>query len=275
MSKEAVFNEEQHTFVLRVPVAGQRTGKYAMLKNTDDATPYRLSSPLAQHVINTALSLSLSDNAEIIFDQQALSMNANLPDYLNGSEGYLVLASLGVSALSDEQYLLFNAYQDDGTALSQEDCEKLFLNGGSETQTDDISAAVRERLQGDVAQHSTAKLKEIDSRNLTYFKQEESRIYQWEHDVVDGIEEEISSLRRNILQAERDARNAQSVSEKLVEEKKVEDMKRKLRRLRNELYDREDEVSEQRKIMIRELEQRLIRQSETQNIFVIRWRVKE
>ena len=62
LSKEAVFNDEQHTFVLRTPVAGQRIGKYAMLKNTDDAIPYRLSSPLAQHVINSALSLSLSEN---------------------------------------------------------------------------------------------------------------------------------------------------------------------------------------------------------------------
>ena len=127
LSKEAVFNDEHHTFVLRVPVAGQRTGKYAMLKNTDDATPYRLSSPLAQHVLNTALSLSLSENAEIVFDQQALLMNAHLPDYLNGSEGYMVLASLGVSALSDEQYLLFNAFTNDGRALSQEDCEKLWV----------------------------------------------------------------------------------------------------------------------------------------------------
>jgi len=274
LSKEAVFNDEQHTFVLRVPVAGQRAGKYAMLKNTDDATPYRLSSPLAQHVINTALSLSLSDNAEITFDQQALSMNANLPDYLNGSEGFLVLASLGVSALSDEQYLLFNAYQDDGTALSQEDCEKLFLNGGSETQTDDISATVRERLQGDVAQHSTAKLKEIDARNLKFFQQEETRIYQWEHDVIDGIEDEISTLKKNILVAERDARNAQSVAEKLDLEKKVEEMKRKRRRLRNDLEDREEEVSLQRKRMITELEQRMVKATESQNLFVIRFKVK-
>lgn len=274
LSKEAVFNDEQHTFVLRVPVAGQRTGKYAMLKNTDYATPYRLSSPLAQHVLNTALSLSLSDNAEIIFDQQALSMNANLPDYLNGSEGFLVLASLGVSALSDEQYLLFNAYQDDGTALSQEDCEKLFLNGGSETQTDDISASVRERLQGDVAQHSTAKLKEIDARNLKFFQQEETRIYQWEHDVIDGIEDEISTLKKNILVAERDARNAQSVAEKLDLEKKVEEMKRKRRRLRNDLEDREEEVSLQRKRMITELEQRMVKATESQNLFVIRFKVK-
>ena len=274
LSKEAVFNDEQHTFVLRTPVAGQRTGKYAMLRNTDDATPYRLSSPLAQHVINSALSLPLDENTEIIFDQKALPMNANLPDYLNGSEGYLVLASLGVSALSDEQYLLFNAFTDDDRPLSQEDCEKLFLNGGVELPNEKIAKEIRQRLGKDVAQHSTAKLKEIDSRNLSFFKLEEARIYQWEHDVVDGIEEEISTLRRSILQAERDARNAQSVTEQLAQVKKVEEMKRKLRRLRNELYDREDEVSEQRKTMICELEQRLIKQAETHNLFVIRWRVK-
>ena len=274
LSKEAIFNDEQHTFVLRTPVANQRTGKYAMLKNTDDAIPYRLSSPLAQHVINSALSLSLSENAEIIFDQQALPMNAALPEYMNGSEGYLVLASLGVSALSDEQYLLFNAYQDDGKALSQEDCEKLFLNGGSETEIDNISEAIRQRLQGDVAQHSTSKLKEIDARNLKFFQQEETRIYAWEHDVIDGIEDEITTLKKNILVAERDARNAQSVAEKLALEKKVEEMKRKRRHLRNELEEREEEVSLQRKRMITELEQRMVKATETQNLFVIKFKVK-
>ncbi len=274
LSKEAVFNDEKHTFVLRTPVANQRTGKYAMLRNTEDAIPYRLSSPLAQHVINSALSLSLSENAEIIFDQQALPMNANLPDYLNGSEGYLVLASLGVSALSDEQYLLFNAFQNDGSPLSQEDCEKLFLNGGLEVQSDNIADDIRQRLQGDVAQHSTAKLKEIDTRNLKFFQQEETRIYQWEHDVIDGIEDEITTLKKNILVAERDARNAQSVAEKLELEKKVEEMKRKRRRLRNELEDREEEVSQQRKKMITELEQRMVKATETSNLFVIKFKVK-
>ena len=274
LSKEAVFNDEKHTFVLRTPVANQRTGKYAMLRNTEDAIPYRLSSPLAQHVINSALSLSLSENAEIIFDQQALPMNVNLPDYLNGSEGYLVLASLGVSALSDEQYLLFNTFQNDGSPLSQEDCEKLFLNGGLEVQSDNIADDIRQRLQGDVAQHSTAKLKEIDTRNLKFFQQEETRIYQWEHDVIDGIEDEITTLKKNILVAERDARNAQSVAEKLELEKKVEEMKRKRRRLRNELEDREEEVSQQRKKMITELEQRMVKATETSNLFVIKFKVK-
>jgi hypothetical protein len=275
LSKEAVFNDAQHSFVLRVPVAGQRTGKYAMLKNTDDAMPYRFSSPLAQHVINTALSIQLSDAAEIEFDQQALQMNANLPDYLLGARGYLILASLGVSALAEEQYLLLNAITDDGQAVSQEDCEKLFLNGGSEQLSEAIGKDIQDRLQKDIAQHSTAKLQEIDNRNLFFFKQEETRIYQWEHDVIDGIEEEITMLKKKILEAEREARNAQSVSEKLEQERKVEELKRKRRRLRNELEEREDEVSEQCKAMIRELEQRLITATESHNLFIIRWRVKE
>ena len=274
LSKEAVFNDNQHTFVLRVPVANQRTGKYAMLKNTDEAMPYRFSSPLAQHVIHSALSLSLDDNVEIEFDEQALQMNATLPDYLLGAKGYLMLSSLGVTALADEQYMLFNAYTDDGKTLSQEDCEKLFLNGGIELPSDAISETIRQRLIQDIAQHSKAKLKEIDNRNLTFFKIEETRIYQWEHDVIDGIEDEISTLKKNILVAERDARNAQSVAEKLDLEKKVEEMKRKRRRLRNDLEDREEEVSLQRKRMITELEQRMVKATESQNLFVIRFKVK-
>lgn len=275
LSKEAVFNDAEHTFVLRIPMAGQRTGKYAMLKNTDDSIPYRLSDPLAQHVVNTALSLPLDDASEIEFDQKALQMNASLPEYLLGEKGTLVLARLGVSALADEQYLLFNAVTDDGLSLSQDDCEKLFLNGGSESPSDSVNEVMRNRLQKDVNQHSTSKLKEIDSRNLTFFKQEEARIYQWEHDVIDGIEEEITSLKKTILQTERDARNTETVAGKLELEKKVDELKRKKRRLRNELEEREDEVSAQRKKMITELEQRMVKETETTNLFLIRWKVKE
>ena len=78
-----------------------------MLQQTDDATPYRLSHPLAQYVINSALSLSL-DDAEVEFDQKALAMNADLPDYLQGQSGVLILSSLAVSALAEEQYMLFD-----------------------------------------------------------------------------------------------------------------------------------------------------------------------
>ena len=138
-----------------------------------------------------------------------------------------------------------------------------------------ISDDIRQHLQKDVAQHSKAKLKEIDSRNLSFFKTEENRIYQWEHDIIDGIEAEISVVKRTIQQTERDARSAESMAAKLELEKKVDELKRKKRRLRNELDDREDEVAEQRKKMIRELEQRMVKETETQNLFLIKWTTKQ
>lgn len=274
LSSQAVFNDADHTFLLKVPVAGCRTGKYSLLNNRQDAHPYRLHDTLAQHVVHTALSLPLDEGATILFDESAIRMNASLPDYLHGESGWLVLSKLSISSFEEEQYCIFTAMTDSGRILSQDDVERLMLNGGIENEKVPIPCSIREELQKNVAQRSQAKLHDIDSRNLDYYNQEANRIYLWEKDCVEALEGELSVVKRTIMQSERDARNAQSVQEKLELERKVEELKRKKRRLRNELEDKEDEVSEQRKKMIAELEKRMIQATESQNLFLIRWKVK-
>lgn len=274
LSSQAVFNDSNYTFALRTPVAGERKGKYSMLNNQNDALPYRLNDTLAQHVINTALSLPLDDGGTVVFDEAAISMNANLPDYLHGESGWLVLSSLSVSSFEEEQYHIFTALTDSGRTLTQDDAERLMLNGGVETDVAAIPADVKEKLQKNIAQRSKAKLNDIDSRNLNYFRQEENRIYQWERDCIDGLEAELTIVKRSTLQAERDARNATSVHEKLELERKIDELKRKKRRLRNELEDKEDEIGEQRRRMIAELERRMIQSTESSNMFLIRWQAK-
>lgn len=273
LSREAVFNDTNHTFMLRTPVAGQRRGKYALLNNATDAQPYRLNDPLAQHVLNTALSLNLQETAEIEFDETALTMNANLPEYLHGQQGYLILGRLSVSSIDEEQYTLFNAVTDDGRRLTQEDCEKLFLNGGREVGDVTISDTIRKALLKDIQQHNKAKLQSIDSRNLTLVKQEEERIYAWERDMLDGIEQELSTVKKAIQQAERDSRSATSVSEKQEALRKVDELNRKKRRLRNELEDREDEIAGKRRQMLEELESRIIQSTQSETLFIIHWKI--
>ena len=274
LSSQAVFNDSNYTFVLKTPVAGERKGKYSMLNNQGDALPYRLNDTLAQHVINTALSLPLDDGGTVVFDEAAISMNANLPDYLHGESGWLVLSSLSVSSFEEEQYHIFTALTDSGRTLTQDDAERLMLNGGVETDVASIPSDVKDKLQKNIAQRSKAKLNDIDSRNLNYFRQEENRIYQWERDCIDGLEAELTIVKRSTLQAERDARNATSVHEKLELERKIDELKRKKRRLRNELEDKEDEIGEQRRRMIAELERRMIQSTESSNMFLIRWQAK-
>ena len=274
LSSQAVFDDKSHSFALKVPVAGMRKGKYSLLNTGSDSLPYRLNDPLAQHVINTALSLPMEDGAVVEIDEEAISMNASLPDYLHGESGWMILSTLKVSSFDEEQYSLFTTFTDSGRPVSQDDAERLMLNGGTENGAVEIPSSVKEELQKNVAQRSKAKLNDIDSRNLNYYNQEAARIEMWEHDCINALETELGIVKRSILQAEREARTATSVQEKIEQEKKVEELKRKKRRLRNELEDREDEISEQRRKMIAELEQKMIQSTESQNLFFIRWTTK-
>ena len=270
---DATFNDEQHTFMLKKPVAGSPSGLYRLFSQQGDGIAYRLSHSLAQHVLNEALTIPFNTTGSLRFSPSTTRLNVQLPDDLRYRSGWMLLSCLQVDSLDEEQHLLFTAFTDDGRFLTQEQCERLMLLGATMESPQTLTSEVQQKLQSNQLQHTTATLREIDSRNTTYFKQEEDRIFAWEHDMVDSLEVEIKSIRNDILRAERDARNAQTVAEKLTLEKKVEELKRKRRRLRNELEEREDEVSEQRKTMIRDLEKRMIQNTESQDLFTIRFTI--
>jgi len=111
----------------------------------------------------------------------------------------------------------------------------------------------------------------VDNRNLSFFKEEEDRIYRWERDVIDGIEQELDMVKRNIRETERLARQAENIEERISFEAKAEDLRRQKRRKRNELENREDEISVRRKELVAELERKMIQTTSSDNLFIVRW----
>ena len=176
-----------------------------------------------------------------------------------------------MSSVEEEQYILFTAITDSGRTLTQDDCEKLFLNGGKEYEGEGIPKTILDSLQQNSEQRCAAKLKAIDDRNLGFFQQEETRIFNWERDMLNGLEQEITTVKKAIQQAERDAMHADSVQAKLEAQQHVEELNRKKRRLRNDLDDKEDEVSQMRRSMIEELQKRIISQADSSKVFIIRF----
>lgn len=274
LKDDAEFDDITHSFRLLTPLAGCRIGKYDLLSCLADGIPYRLSHPLAQYVIQTALGYEVGEGA-VEFSEGDSKIKVTLPEHLKNSSGYLVLSELDISAFEDEQYCLFTAFTDDGRFLTQEECEKLFLCAGSETDFSGISEEVKRKLGVNAKQHTKSKLNEIDSRNLVYFKEEEERIFRWEKDIIDSIEKELDVVKRSIREHERLSRTAANMEEKLAFTKKIDELERKKRRMRNTLADREDEVSQQRRRMIEELDRRMVKTTATDDIFIIRWYTKE
>lgn len=274
LKDEASFDDEHHSFTLQHKVAGCPATKYDLLSQVSDGVPYRLSHPLAQHVIATALAIDTDDSADIVFNSGDTAVNVALPEKLRGAHGYMVLTNLDISSFEDEQYTLFTAFTDDGYFLSQEECEKLFLLGGKEKNATDIPNEILRRLGINASQHVKGKLADIDSRNLDIYREEENRIYRWERDVIDAIERELEQVKRNIREADRQARAATNIEEKINLERRAEDLRSLKRRKRNELEDREEEVAERRRHFIKELENRMIKSSTYADVFHISWCVK-
>lgn len=267
----AIFDDMTFSFNLTKTVAGCKAGKYDLLSNITDGIPYRLSHPLAAYVLKSALEIDTKFPAQILFSPTAIKLKVMLPESLIGQSGYLALSTLDVSSLDFEQYCIFTGITSSGRFLSQEECEKLFLLGGKDIPCMSIPEEVLSKITSSSELSTTAKLHDIDSRNLAFFNDEEKRIYRWERDVIDGIEAELDTIKRSIRETERLAQTATNIDEQLSLQQKAEDLRRLKRRKRNELEDREDEISERRRDLIKQLENKLIKSSSTDNIFIVGW----
>ena len=122
-------------------------------------------------------------------------------------------------------------------------------------------------------QHRKGKLQQIDSRNLLYFKEEEERIFQWEKDMINSLEKELDTIKRQIREQERLIRNAVTIEEKIAATKKLDQLESIKRRKRNELADREDEIASKRRKLLAELDSRMIRQTHHEDLFAIEWQI--
>lgn len=273
LGDKAEFNESDYSFILKECVGESPKGKYCLITRKEtDGIPYRLSHPLAQYVLKKASAIKVT-GGKVIFSPSETKLNVTLPEDLKGKSGYLLLSSLDVSAFDTEQYSLFTAYTDDGQPLSQELCEKLFLCAGREVKPTGLTPVQQRKLKESAEQHRKGKLQQIDSRNLLYFKEEEERIFQWEKDMINSLEKELDTIKRQIREQERLIRNAVTIEEKIAATKKLEQLESFKRRKRNELADREDEIASKRRKLLAELDSRMIRQTHHEDLFAIEWQI--
>lgn len=271
---KAEFDDETHTFTLTEQILDCKSGPYRITSDNErDGIPYRLSCPLAQHVLNQAQKLDVTAG-KITFVPSKNVMKVTLPEYLQKAHGYLQLSNLDITAFDSEQYSILTAYTADGTPVPQEDCEKLFLCSAISDGQASLSDSIIKKLQQNTKQHIVGKLQRIDSRNLIYFRAEEDRIFRWEQDMVSSLEQELDTVKRQIREMERASRQAQSMEEKLEVSRRLQELERQKRKKRNELADREDEIGEQRRRMVEALDRRMVKQTSSSDVFVVEWQVK-
>lgn len=114
-------------------------------------------------------------------------------------------------------------------------------------------------------------MREVNQHNLGYFEAEVQKLDAWADDLKGGLENDVKELDREIKDVRRTASVAATLEEKLHWQKCLRELEEERNQLRRRIFDRQDEIDDQRSWLIEELEGLMSKKSCTRAVFTIQW----
>lgn len=247
-------------------------GLYELPRRSGEAHFYRMSHPLAEHVLQTAGSRELP-TTELVFDYSSHPSNIAIIEQLVGKSGSLGLFQLSVESLSQvEDHLLWAGFDDDGNPLDDEQAQRLWSVPAR------CSPANEVREQGQLLEIAKQKqanvLRTISERNAKLFESEVEKLDGWAEDLKLGLEREIKELDRQIKESRRAATAALTLEEKLAGQKQIKALEAQRNTRRRSLFDAQDDIDRRRGELISEVEAKLQQKAALRTLFSVAWSVK-
>ena len=274
----AKFDDKNLTFTLNKNIEDNKTGNYYLISKDKDKENvignylYRLSHPLGEYVIEQALDSDTFDK-EIVFDITNHPKKVTAIENLKGKSGYLILTKLNIQSFESADYLLFNAFSDDGIILDQEICEKLFnINAMSESDIE-IPYDIKNKLKNDAEQHIKATITKNENLNNGCLKDEINRLNKWADDLIGNLDKEISDEKRKMRNYIKESAQATNNADYIEFQEKAEACRRRVSKLRREIDEKEEEIISKKDENIKKLKEQMTAATVTETLFRIRWKV--
>ena len=244
-------------------------GLYELPRRSGDAHLYRIGHPLADAVIRTAKERILT-GAEIAFSYENHGGKVSILEPLIGHSGWLAATRFTVDSLDQtEDYLILAAYTDAGEILDEETARRLLSLPG--TYQRNLTEAFSSSLNEITRKQQFHISRDISERNAVFFEAEASKLDNWADDLKVGLEREIKDIDRQIKEARRAASAALSLEEKLAGQKQIKALESHRKDRRRSLFDAQDEIDQNRELLIAKIEGKLKSESNEEELFTIRW----
>ena len=273
LAEEASFDENQHSFLLHknpFPDEQIHPGPYRLGRDVTDANLYRVGHPIARKVIEKAVALEAPE-AHVDFDYAGSGKNIAILQPLLGRSGYLVLAKLTLEAIEQaEDHLVFAACTDAGEILDDEQSRRLFLLPA--TVCDLMSdERVPASLSEDLKRASEVLMTTLADRNSSFFDSERRKLDAWADDQISNAEKALRDTKLRIRDLRNEAGKAASLAEQARQQEEIAASEKRLRKLRQEIFDVEDEIGAKRDRLVGDLRAKLGQTEAIEILFKIRW----
>ncbi len=248
-------------------------GPYRLGKHVEDANTYRVGHPLAQRIIGQGKSLKPSP-AEVTFDYSGSAKKIAVLAPLVGKSGWLTCTSLSVNALETEEHLILAGVADNGDALDEGQCRRLFDVSGAIGDTLAIPNTTLPLLKDATTRRQSELLTAMSAKNGEWFDIEMDKLDRWAEDRRTSLKADLEELDQSIKDAKKSARLAPNLPEKL----EIQRTLRGLETKRDEAWRAYDsasrDVDRQKDALLDEISRRLQQQTTCETLFSLRWRVK-
>jgi hypothetical protein len=278
LADHATFEGDGRHFLLRTsPVPGAPTGRYFFKSQPlENAHQYRYSSPLAQHVLESAKASS-TPTLELTFSLGASERVTTAARALEGQSGEMIVNVITYSMKArdedvSESYMLAGALTDVGAWLDDEYVADILDLACVDVSKESVEIDER-KFEPHFAAHQSELAKAVQGRNSRYYDQQEELLYRNQQDRKAEHEGQIREYRAKEKEARKAARQTDDPMEQLRFKKearrweqKAEDADEVFREMKKELRQEADKY-------LALIEQSLQGTQHIERLFTIRWKV--
>jgi len=251
-------------------------GPYHLGRDFGEAHRYRLGHPLAQYILQNAKGRELN-GATVIFDYSSWEAKSAQLEPLVGKSGWLRIDKLSIDGSDAQDHFLYALLPDDSGAQEKQQLEpsvirRLFEMPASIPDTDGLPDAPN-WLNQVLTDQENELLDVLEKQKSEWLNEESQKLDKWADDKILAAEKELQDAKNRIRELKREVRNSQSPEEQHDLQVQIQDIEKSKRKLRQRIFEVEDEILEKRDMMIADIERRLQQDIRKENLFTVRWRV--
>jgi superfamily II DNA/RNA helicase len=258
---KAQFIYDDYTFVL------DNGEKYTLNKKREDAKPFFIQGKVAQRIIEQGKK-EKTPFAHLKFHFTDMGLKYKEIEKLKSKAGFMRISNLEVSSeIESHSVLLFSGVTGAGERLNDDICRYILS----------LSSFVEEIKATDLSELEDIHLK-VKSERLTFLedtdaillKREFQKFNNWAEDRNLVLNHELKEARIEKKEAERALnQDGLSTAEVISAQEVIDKIEKRVKKLRREIFEKEDEIEAQRDEMIKEARQKLNREITEEEVFTI------
>jgi ERCC4-related helicase len=261
MRNKAQFLYDDFTFILN------NGEKYTLNKSREDAKRFLINGPIAQKIIQQGKKEE-TPFAHLILDFSSNKVNYTAIENLKSKKGLLKITNLEVSSeIESHSVLLFAGETSEQETLSDEICRFILSLSSRVENSKKTNIETLEVLHLAI---KNERLKHLEDTDAFLMQREFKKFHNWADDRITFLESELKEAKKAEKELDKQAmQEGLSSSEALKMQEELAKAKKKVSKLKREMFDREEEIEAERDQMIQEAKNKLNRTITEEEIFTI------